>query len=100
MRCFRGVSGSDVMALFGTRNEPSTSCDELVYRRSRVERFGIRTSEFSSSEDVAYRIELAAFLGLERVARAAPGGINMLGSFGLGLRRRAMTAGRASGRDG
>jgi hypothetical protein len=96
MRCFRGESGPDVMALLGTRNEPSASWDELVYRRSRVERFGINTSEFSSSEDVAYWIELAAFLGLDRVARAAPGGINMLGSFGLGLRKRAMFAG---GRD-
>jgi hypothetical protein len=99
MRCFRGESGSDVMALLGTRNEPSTSWDELVYRRSRVERFGINTSEFSSSEDAAYRTELAAFLGLERVARAAPGGINMFVSFGLGLRRRAMSARRRGGRD-
>jgi hypothetical protein len=98
MRCFRGESGPDGMALLGTRNEPSASWDELVYRRSRVERFGINTSEFSSSEDVAYWTELAAFLGLDRVARAALGGINMLGSFGLGLRKRAIAAEGTGGR--
>jgi hypothetical protein len=93
MRCFRDVSVIDVIAFFGIETEPFASCDELVYRKSRVERFGTRISEFSSSEDVAYRTELAAFRGLERVACVALGSINMLCSFGLGLRKRAMSAG-------
>jgi hypothetical protein len=93
MRCFRDVSGSDAIAFFGTRTESFASCDELVYRKSRAERFGTRISEFSSSEDVAYWTELAAFRGLERVARAAPGGRKMFCSYGLGFRKRAMSAG-------
>jgi hypothetical protein len=94
MRCLRGVSASDAVALFGTKNELSASCDEAVYRRSRFEAFRTST-EFSSSDDVAYRARVA-FLGLDRVALIALGGINMVGSFGLGFRRRAMLAMRNS----
>lgn len=90
IRCFLGVSASEAVTLFGTRNESSASCDEeLVYRRPRFNCFGIRI-EFSSSEEVEYWTERVAFLGLERVALVALGGIKIVGSFGLGLRRRAI----------
>jgi hypothetical protein len=102
MRCFRGVSASEITAGFGPRHEASVSCDELVDRMSRFERFGTRT-EFSSSssDDIMYCADRVVFLGLDRVALVVLGGIKIVGSFGLGLRRRAMVAGSdcATGRD-
>lgn len=79
MRCFRGFNELAVEVDFSTR----------------------RVGSSSSEDDMYCAAERVAFLGLERVARDALGGANVVASFGLGLRRRAMSAScsRWSGRD-
>jgi hypothetical protein len=87
IRCFRGVSVSLAVAVLGTRNESSASCEEAVCRAARFDVFGTNI-ESSSSCDELYRS--VAFRGLIRVDRVSDGVIKMVGSFGLGLRRRAI----------
>lgn len=90
MRCLRGVRASAVVVVFGTKNEFSASD---VYRNSRLELFGTSIESPSSAEDV-YRSSRVALRGLVRVALVSDGCMKMVGSFGLGLRRRAMIANR------
>jgi hypothetical protein len=70
------------------RNESSLSCEELTSRAACLEIFGTKIELSSSSEDAYRRV---AFRGLDRVALATDGGRNIDGSFGLGLRSRAIS---------
>jgi hypothetical protein len=63
------------------------SCDMLMSCAVRLDFFGTNI-ELSFSCDDVYRS--VAFRGLDRLALVSDGGIKMLGSLGLGLRRRAM----------
>jgi hypothetical protein len=93
MRCFRGVRVSDAVAVFGTRNEFSALCDEgFVCRSWRRVVFGTTSESSSLSEDAVYCCERVVLRGLVRVAFDALGGIKIVGSFGLGFRRRAILA--------
>ena len=86
-RCLRGLIVSFGVAIEGMRKDCSSSCDMLMSCAVRLDLFGT-SIELSSSCDDAYRS--VAFRGLDRLALISDGGIKILGSFGLGLRRRAM----------
>lgn len=87
------MSASLVEGFRELRKEFSVSCKvELARRRSRLELFGTSTGFSLSEEEDVYRSLRVAFRGLDRVARVSFGGAKMVGSFGLGLRRRAIIA--------
>jgi hypothetical protein len=88
-RCLRGERVSLGVADFVAENEFSRSCDKLASRNARLDAFGTRV-ELSPSSNEAYLN--VALRGLDRVALASAGDIKMVGSLGLGLRRRAMSA--------
>jgi hypothetical protein len=75
------------VAVDGMRNDWSTSCEMLTSCAVRLDLFGTRI-ELSSSCGDAYRS--VAFRGLDRLALSSDDGKKIVGSLGLGLRRRAM----------